>query len=224
MGLHQLSAPFALFLARAVLTNATQPLAFTDSMSVGSVYQTLVTHGWAISHALKEAADVGYAHFGFPVVGETWGGGVTDIFHGRSTLKHEDVMEAIKDAETRTEVGEGGYGGGKYIHLMAYVVIGCKNFNFEPPGAGMLCQGHKGGTGTSSRVVPGIDGKNFTVGVLTQTNYGQLQTLQIGGVPVGKFLAADLAKEKEKEIVAPSRSDGSEGSQSISPLLDRQLT
>lgn len=88
------------------------PIAFTDSMSIGAVYQSLVTHGWGVSRELGEDPETGYAHFGFPVVGETWGGGVTDIQGGKSTLSHEQVMEAIKDAEVRQAVGEGGQGGG----------------------------------------------------------------------------------------------------------------
>lgn len=182
------------------------PIAFTDSMSIGAVYQSLITYAWNTSRSLNEGPETGYHHSGFPVVGETWGGGVTDIYDGKSTLTDEQILEAIKDAETRTYVDEGGAGGG----------------------AGMLCQGHKGGTGTSSRIVPGADGEDFVVAALVQTNYGQRLTLQVGGVPIGKLLIRDEvdAQKKTEEERLPMH--GNEGSILVSlytnaPLLPHQL-
>ena len=52
-------------------------------------------------------------------------------------------------------------------------------------GTGTVCFGWKGGIGTSSRVVPPASG-GFTVGVLVQTNFGGILT--IDGVPVGREL------------------------------------
>jgi len=52
-------------------------------------------------------------------------------------------------------------------------------------GTGTACFGWKGGIGTSSRVVPPPYG-GFTVGVLVQTNFGGVLT--IDGVPVGREL------------------------------------
>lgn len=70
----------------------------------------------------------------------------------------------------------------------------------------MLCQGHKGGTGTSSRLVPQVNGKDYVVGVVVQSNFGQRLTLQIGGVPIGKLLARDeLARQNpNNEATAPA--------------------
>lgn len=50
-------------------------------------------------------------------------------------------------------------------------------------GTGMVCNGFKGGIGTASRVVTAA-GKQYTMGVLVQCNYGG--DLQILGVPVGR--------------------------------------
>ncbi|MFN7939022.1 MAG: P1 family peptidase [Bryobacteraceae bacterium] len=50
-------------------------------------------------------------------------------------------------------------------------------------GTGMVCNGFKGGIGTASRLVT-IAGKQYTLGVLVQCNYGG--DLQILGVPVGR--------------------------------------
>ena len=49
-------------------------------------------------------------------------------------------------------------------------------------GTGMICNGFKGGIGTSSRVVAEKGAPSYTVGVLVQCNYGG--DLQILGVPV----------------------------------------
>ncbi len=50
-------------------------------------------------------------------------------------------------------------------------------------GTGMICNGFKGGIGTSSRIVT-VAGKQYTLGVLVQCNYGG--DLQVLGVPVGR--------------------------------------
>ncbi len=52
-------------------------------------------------------------------------------------------------------------------------------------GTGMICNGFKGGTGTSSRTVETPDGK-YTVGVLVQCNYGGSSQLRVAGIPVAR--------------------------------------
>ncbi|HEX9838866.1 MAG TPA: P1 family peptidase, partial [Anaerolineales bacterium] len=54
-------------------------------------------------------------------------------------------------------------------------------------GTGMLCYEFKGGTGTSSRKLPGKLG-GWTVGAFVQTNFGRRYQLTIAGVPVGAHL------------------------------------
>ncbi|KAI1879441.1 hypothetical protein JX265_002395 [Neoarthrinium moseri] len=185
------------------------PIAFTDSMSCGAVYQALTNYSFELSRRLKEPAEAMYSHHGWPVVAETWGGGNTDIHDFKSTLKYEQVVEAIEDAATRERVLEGGYGGG----------------------TGMLCLGHKGGTGTSSRLVPraGDGEEDFVVGVLVQTNFGEKSMFNIGGVPIGKLLFRDEV-QKGNAGSDPDREErtGSEGSIVVcvvtnAPLLPHQL-
>lgn len=48
----------------------------------------------------------------------------------------------------------------------------------------------KGGTGTSSRRFS-LDGKEYTVGVLVQSNFGKRSELSVLGVPVGRHLTED---------------------------------
>jgi len=95
-----------------------------------------------------------------PVVGETNDGWLNDIRGRHVTSKY--VFEAINTASTET-VEEGNVGAG----------------------TGTRCLGFKGGIGTSSRVLPKEKG-GYTVGVLVQTNFGGILT--INGAPVGEEL------------------------------------
>src|SRR5215212_5753293 len=86
-------------------------------------------------------------------------------------------------------------------------------------GTGTVAFGFKGGIGTASRVVPQKYG-GYTVGVLVQTNYGGVLTMN--GAPVGRELGRYYLKEdleparkagRQKERPGPSsnvdRADGS---------------
>ncbi len=61
-------------------------------------------------------------------------------------------------------------------------------------GKGMSCHQLKGGIGSASRVLS-IDGKEFTLGVLVQTNHGQLRDLTICGHALGRKLAEKTGME-----------------------------
>jgi D-aminopeptidase len=95
-----------------------------------------------------------------PVVAETYDGVLNDINGFHVTPSH--VFAALDGARSGPVV-EGAVGGG----------------------TGMLCNGFKGGIGTSSRVLPREAG-GHTVGVLVQCNYGSRRGLRIAGVPVGQ--------------------------------------
>lgn len=95
-----------------------------------------------------------------PVVGETNDGYLNDI-RGRHVAK-QDVLDAIRSA-TGGPVAQGNVGAG----------------------TGTVAFGFKGGIGTSSRKLPPSLG-GYTVGVLVQTNFGGV--LSVDGVPVGKVL------------------------------------
>ncbi len=95
-----------------------------------------------------------------PIVGETNDGWLNDI-RGRH-VKTIHVLEAI-DSATSNAVQEGNVGAG----------------------TGTRCLGFKGGIGTSSRVLPKDNG-GYTIGVLVQTNFGGILT--INGAPVGEEL------------------------------------
>ena len=102
-----------------------------------------------------------------PVVGETNDSGLNDIL-GRHVNK-QHVFAAINNA-TGGAVEEGSVGAG----------------------AGTRALGFKGGIGTASRVLPKSLG-GYTVGVLVQSNFGGLFT--IDGVPVGQEMGKILFKK-----------------------------
>jgi D-aminopeptidase len=71
-------------------------------------------------------------------------------------------------------------------------------------GTGTIAFGFKGGIGTSSRVA-GIDGRSYVVGVLVQSNFGGV--LSIDGVPVGKELGKHAFARSG--ATGPDAADGS---------------
>jgi D-aminopeptidase len=136
----------------------------------------------------------------YPVVAETYDGGLNDIYGFQ--VKESNAFEALNSAAAGP-IKEGNVGGG----------------------TGMMCLGFKGGTGTSSRVIT-INGKNYTLGVLVQSNFGRKKNLTIAGIPVGKELSDTLNYERK----AAPQSKHQEGDGSIivilatdAPLLPHQL-
>ena len=99
-----------------------------------------------------------------PVVAETWDGMMNDINGFHVTKEH--TFAALNNARGGP-VEQGSVGGG----------------------TGMLCNGFKGGIGSSSRVLSEGAG-GYTVGVLVQCNYGARRLLRIGGLPVGELVNA----------------------------------
>src|SRR6266571_6728515 len=118
-----------------------------------------------------------------PLVGETNDGFLNDI-RGRH-VGHDEVFAAIKNARGGP-VDEGAVGAG----------TGTVAFSF------------KGGIGTSSRKLPASLG-GYTVGVLVQTNFGGILT--INGAPVGRELGKYYLKEElsPKNLTSSNTGDGS---------------
>lgn len=136
----------------------------------------------------------------YPVVAETYDGFLNDIygFH----VKESNAYEALDSAKSGP-LKEGNIGGG----------------------TGMMCLGFKGGTGTASRVIT-VNNKQYTLGVLVQSNFGRRANLTIAGVPVGRALMDTL----KTQLVAPPQYKKDEGQGSIivvvatdAPLLPHQL-
>ena len=163
----------------------TSPVVITGTGSVGDAIRGI--HEYCFRHHKNAEGDMDL--FIFPCVSETFDGYLTDQSRFAVTPAH--VEEGIRKASA-DRVPEGNTGGG----------------------TGMICHRYKGGTGSSSRVVQGLDSKGqpkeYTVGVLVQSNYGKAENLNIGGVPVGAILKEQKEqKEAEEPQVKEPRKDGS---------------
>jgi D-aminopeptidase len=136
------------------------PVMITNTHSVGVVRDAVIA--WRVAHGPVGPDDDWWS---LPVVAETWDGWLNDIngFH----VKPEHALNAIDTAHAGA-VEEGAVGGG----------------------TGMVCNGFKGGIGTSSRKLTDKDG-GYTVGVLVQCNYGRRQNLRIAGIPVGREIESE---------------------------------
>lgn len=129
-----------------------------------------------------------------PVVGETNDGGLNDI---RSRpVRPEDVTRALESASAGP-VEEGSVGAG----------------------AGTVAFGWKGGIGTSSRRLRASLG-GWTVGVLVQTNFGGVLT--INGAPVGRELGRFML-QRELAPPQPGPADRGDGSIMIIVATDAPL-
>jgi D-aminopeptidase len=137
-----------------------------------------------------------------PVVGETNDGALNDI--RARPIRAEHVVAALESALAPAGAGpvaEGSVGAG----------------------TGTVAFGWKGGMGTSSRRLPASLG-GWTVGVLVQSNYGGVLT--INGAPVGRALGR-FSFQQALEAGAAER-DGGDGSIMIvvatdAPLSERNL-
>ncbi|MCA1849937.1 MAG: P1 family peptidase, partial [Acidobacteria bacterium] len=119
-----------------------------------------------------------------PLVAETNDGQLNDI-RGRH-VGRDDVIAAIKNAREGA-VEEGAVGAG----------------------TGTVAFGFKGGIGTASRKLPQSLG-GYTVGVLVQTNFGGVMT--INGAPVGRELNRYFLRD-ELERTQGARPSGASGKQ-----------
>lgn len=166
------------------------PVVLTNTFAVGLAYQGVYEH--AIAH--HGDADGNVDWFILPVVAETWDGHLNDL--STFAVQPHHVVAGIEGAKSGP-VAEGNTGGG----------------------TGMICHGHKGGTGTSSRVVAGlgvdVDGDGnpptttYTVAALVQANYGRLAHLRVAGAPVGRLIGEEL--ERKQQAATTAEGDGGGG-------------
>lgn len=109
-----------------------------------------------------------------PVVGECNDSGLNKITE--RAVGTDEVKAAI--AQAKADFSEGDVGAGK----------------------GTVCFGLKGGIGSSSRVLT-VDGTDYTVGVLVQSNFGKTASFVLNHNPIGEML--------EQKIEAASLDQGS---------------
>ncbi|ROW03650.1 hypothetical protein VPNG_07159 [Cytospora leucostoma] len=158
------------------------PIVLTSTISIGDAHRGIFEYLFR----QQKPGDEHLGYFIVPVVAETFDGVLHDI--SSFAVKPEMVGQGIENA-TADLTPEGCTGGG----------------------TGMICQGFKAGTGTSSRVVKGFglpdaDGnaqpRDYTVGVLVQANYGRIRDFRVAGVPVGRIIVDQREKEGDAATLA----------------------
>jgi|TARA_B110000263_G_scaffold226474_1_gene218126 D-aminopeptidase len=139
---------------------------------------------WSAANALKEwvyeQPGMG-EHTVNPIVGETNDGKVNNMW--ADPIQKEEVFTALKNARNGP-IEEGSIGAG----------------------TGTQAFGWKGGIGTSSRVLPHSLG-GYTIGVLVQTNFGGILTMN--GAPVGRELNQYSYKDNLVDTANEDKIDGS---------------
>ena len=116
--------------------------------------------------------------FWYPVTAETADATLNDIKGQHVTA--QDAWDALNSAASGPLL-EGNVGGG----------------------TGMICNGFKGGTGTSSRILDVYAG-GYTVGVLVQCNYGTSNGVRIAGIPVAREMKLEkpcVAKKLDPPVL-----------------------
>lgn len=162
-------------------------LGFTQVQELGELETPLaLTNTLSIFNAAHGVADYVLNQSGNesvrsvnPVVGETNDGWLNNI--RKRVITTEDVYDAIQNAKSGP-VAEGNVGAG----------------------TGTRALGFKAGIGTSSRVLPDDQG-GYTVGVLVQSNFGGILT--INGAPVGQelnnhYLASSATNNSQSKQLA----------------------
>ena len=126
-----------------------------------------------ISYMLKDNPDIGVTTSTVnPIVMECNDGSINEI--QLRVLNEENVLEAINNATD--DFKQGNVGGG----------------------TGMKCHGFKGGIGSSSRIVK-YDDKEYTIGVLVNSNFGSSngKDLIFKGKPLGELIKNYNLKQEE---------------------------
>ncbi|KAF2020295.1 peptidase family T4 protein [Aaosphaeria arxii CBS 175.79] len=157
------------------------PIVITGSFGVGSAYNGIYEH--AIRDHSDESGKVDW--FLTPVVAETFDGFLHDVTKFAVTPQH--IIKGMDEASGEP-VKEGNTGGG----------------------TGMLCHWFKGGTGSSSRIVPADNDKTYTVAALVQANYGAMRDFKISGAPIGRLIYEEQERKAREnpddpELLAQSQ-------------------
>jgi D-aminopeptidase len=150
------------------------PIIITGSFGVGSAYNGIYES--AIRDHVDSAGKANW--FLLPVVAETFDGFMHDVTKMVVTPQH--IVMGI-DTASSEPVPEGNTGGG----------------------TGMLCHWFKGGTGSSSRIVPAINSKSYTVAALVQANYGKMWDFKIAGAPVGRLIYQEQERRFDEDPTNP---------------------
>eukprot|EP01102_Stenamoeba_stenopodia_P022371 TRINITY_DN9290_c0_g1_i1.p1 TRINITY_DN9290_c0_g1~~TRINITY_DN9290_c0_g1_i1.p1 ORF type:complete len:511 (-),score=99.02 TRINITY_DN9290_c0_g1_i1:96-1628(-) len=152
------------------------------------------------AYSIPIARQLPYFYYELPIVGETDDGYLNDI-EGMH-VKQEHVFQALDCAATGA-VAEGNVGGG----------------------TGMMTFEFKAGIGTASRLVQDDSGKNWTVGVLVQSNHGAREDMLVAGAPIGREITDLIPLLHDEDSSSDDDSDNNDKKtkkKSKRALLDRK--
>lgn len=147
------------------------PIVITGSFGVGAAHQGV------FEYAVREYSNAkGKVDWGLlPVVSETYDGYLHDLT--KLVVMPEHIIKGIDEA-SGDSVAEGNTGGG----------------------TGMRCHWFKGGTGSSSRLIPaGKCEKGYTIGALVQANYGAMRDFKISGAPIGRLIFEEQQRKMRED-------------------------
>jgi D-aminopeptidase len=141
------------------------PILLTTTASVGAVMDAVTQYSIALQSTYP-----GWFNY-LPVVGETWGGALDSM--DRLNVRVDHVVQAIECAASGA-VAEGSVGGGTAMRSFAF-----------KSGSGSASRSVY--TTTSATATPEQpNGRNYTIGVLVQSNFGARWQFTVAGVPVGQ--------------------------------------
>lgn len=126
--------------------------------------------GYMLERSAKEGIEIKSIN---TVVGECNDSRINDI--SKRACRERNVLEAISDL--KKDFAEGAVGAGR----------------------GTICHGLKGGIGSSSRIID-VNGHNFTLGILVQSNYGKTQELCINGKNIGIEIEHIIERDNTPEV------------------------
>ncbi len=160
------------------------PITLTNTHSLGVARDATI--GWLAQQqqqalSLQKGSMADDDRWWLPVAAETWDGWLNDI-NGQH-IGVADVIAAIESARSGP-IAEGSVGGG----------------------TGMRCYEFKAGSGTASRQLR-VGGRDLSLGVFVQANFGARHLCTLAGVPVGE------------QIPLPSLGDTNRGSQDAGSLI-----
>ena len=162
------------------------PIIMTNTLSVGTGLTA------SVKYMLARNEDIGVKTGTVNcVVTECNDGALSDIRGLHVT--EQDVLEALTNAELAGEEKAGFEEG----------AVGA--------GRGMKCMGLKGGIGSASRIIP-CDGKDYNLGALVLSNFGNKGNLRIDGELIG--MGREYAEERGSVIILLATNI---------PLSERQL-
>lgn len=152
------------------------PIVLTNTPRVGKAYDSV--SNWMMKKIPEIGGDVGVV---IPVIGECDDSVLSDP-HVTAWIE-ADLFDALDEAHVGSKTAKHG----KTAFLQGGVGAGTGTITYDL----------KGGIGSSSRKIK-VNGQEYTIGILVQTNFGLRDQLTILGKPVGQTIKRPLPKQHKE--------------------------